>query len=92
MPTRSSRAPAASAAASPGLFDSGYFVLSALEGASSRRQELAGEAVSLNGGGQAARMLVISDYGLNTDESRAVGDRLGADAEPIGREGGLQPA
>ena len=74
---------------SPGLFNSGYFVLSALEGASSRRQELAGEAVSVNGGGQAARMLVISDYGLNTDESRAVGDRLGADAERIGREGGL---
>ena len=64
-------------------------MLSALEGASSRRQELAGEAVSVNGGGQAARMLVISDYGLNTDESRAVGDRLGADAERIGREGGL---
>jgi RND superfamily putative drug exporter len=74
---------------SPGLFNSGYFVLSALEGASSQRQELAGEAVSVNGGGQAARMLVISDYGLNTDESRAVGERLGADAEQIGREGGL---
>ena len=75
---------------SPGLFDSGYFVLSALEGASPRRQALAGEAVSVEGGGQAARMLVISDFGLNTDGSRRVGDRLADDAGLIGREGGLR--
>jgi RND superfamily putative drug exporter len=75
---------------SPGLFDSGYFVLSALEGASPRRRALAGEAVSVRGGGQAARMLIISDYGLNTDGSREVGDRLGEDADRIAQEGGLQ--
>jgi RND superfamily putative drug exporter len=75
---------------SPGLFDSGYFVLSALEGASPRRRELAGEAVSVRGGGQAARMLIISDYGLNTDGSREVGDRLTEDAGLISRETGLQ--
>jgi RND superfamily putative drug exporter len=75
---------------SPGLFDSGYFVLSALEGASAQRQELAGEAVSVTGGGQAARMLVISDYGLNSDGSRELGDRLSADAEEIGRATGLE--
>jgi RND superfamily putative drug exporter len=75
---------------SPGLFDSGYFVLSALEGAAPRRRALAGEAVSVRGGGQAARMLVISDYGLNTDGSRDVGSRLSEDAGRIAREGGLQ--
>jgi RND superfamily putative drug exporter len=75
---------------SPGLFDSGYFVLSALEGASSRRRQLAGEAVSVNGGGQAARMLVISDYGLNTSDSRRIGDALRSDADSIGRQGGLE--
>jgi RND superfamily putative drug exporter len=75
---------------SPGLFDSGYFVLSALEGASPRRRALAGEAVSVQGGGQAARMLIISDYGLNTDGSREVGDRLKGDARLISRESGLQ--
>ncbi len=75
---------------SPGLFNSGYFVLSALEGASPRRRALAGEAVSVRGGGQAARMLVISDYGLNTDGSRDVGARLDEDARRIAREGGLQ--
>jgi RND superfamily putative drug exporter len=75
---------------SPGLFDSGYFVLSALEGASPRRRALAGEAVSVGGGGQAARMLIISDYGLNTDGSREVGEQLEEDAGRISREGGLQ--
>jgi RND superfamily putative drug exporter len=75
---------------SPGLFNSGYFVLSALEGASSRRQQLAGEAVSVNGGGQAARMLVIPDYGLNSAESRRVGDALSRDADSIARQGGLE--
>jgi putative drug exporter of the RND superfamily len=75
---------------SPGLFDSGYFVLSALEGASPRRRALAGEAVSVRGGGQAARMLVISDFGLNTDGSREVGARLKEDAGRISRESGLQ--
>jgi RND superfamily putative drug exporter len=75
---------------SPQLFESGYFVLSALEGASARREALAGEAVSVDHGGQAARMLVISDYGLNTDGSLQVQDRLREDADRIGRDSGLQ--
>jgi RND superfamily putative drug exporter len=75
---------------SPHLFDSGYFVLSALEGASPRRRALAGEAVSVQGGGQAARMLVISDHGLNSAESRQIGDRLKDDAARIARQGGLR--
>ncbi len=35
-------------------------------------------------------MLVISDYGLNTDGSRRVGSRLKEDAGRIAREGGLE--
>jgi putative drug exporter of the RND superfamily len=75
---------------SPHLFDSGYFVLSALEGASPRRRALAGEAVSVQGGGQAARMLVISDHGLNSAESKQIGNRLKDDAARIARQGGLR--
>ncbi len=75
---------------SPHLFDSGYFVLSALEGASPRRQALAGEAVSVEGGGQAARMLIIPSHGLNSSQSRQIGERLKQDAGRIGEEGGLQ--
>ncbi len=75
---------------SPHLFDSGSFVLSALEGASPRRRALAGEAVSVEGGGQAARMLIIPSHGLNSPQSRQIGSRLNVDAERIAREGGLR--
>lgn len=77
---------------SPGLFDSGYFVLSALEGASAQDRAAAGEAVSVGGSGQAARMLVISRYGFNTSGSRRVGEQLSADAQKLGDEGGLETA
>ncbi|HEX3325308.1 MAG TPA: MMPL family transporter, partial [Solirubrobacterales bacterium] len=75
---------------SPGLFDSGYFVLSALDGAPPGRRALAGEAVDVEGGGQAARMLVISTHAFNTADSEAVGRRLSADAAAIGRRGKLR--
>jgi putative drug exporter of the RND superfamily len=75
---------------SPHLFDSGYFVLSALDGAPPRRRAEAGEAVSVGSGGQAARMLIVSDHPFNTAGSRETGRRLLADAERIGREGHLR--
>jgi RND superfamily putative drug exporter len=75
---------------SPHLFDSGYFVLSALDGAPPRRRAEAGEAVSVNTGGQAARMLIVSTHPFNTEGSRQTGKRLRDDAERIGREGHLR--
>ncbi|HVD38607.1 MAG TPA: MMPL family transporter [Solirubrobacterales bacterium] len=75
---------------SPGLFDSGYFVLSALDGAPRAQREQAGEAISVGSGGQAARMLVISTHAFNTDGSRRVGDRLEEDAEAIAGAGRLR--
>jgi RND superfamily putative drug exporter len=75
---------------SPGLFDSGYFLLSALDGAPPNRRALASEAIDVSGGGQAARMLVISTHAFNSAGSEAVGRRLQADAERIGRDGGLR--
>ena len=75
---------------SPHLFDSGYFVLSALDGAPPQRRAEAGEAVSVGTGGQAARMLIVSDHPFNTAGSRDTGKRLLADAERIGREGHLR--
>jgi RND superfamily putative drug exporter len=74
---------------SPHLFDSGYFVLSALDGAPTPQREQAGEAISVAGGGQAARMLVVSTHAFNTEGSRRVGHRLEADAERIAA-GGLR--
>jgi RND superfamily putative drug exporter len=75
---------------SPGLFDSGYFVLSALDGAPASQREQAGEAISIGGGGQAARMLVVSTHAFNTDGSRRVGERLEEDARALAAASGLR--
>lgn len=75
---------------SPGLFDSGYFVLSALDGAPPQRRAEAGEAISVEGGGQAARMLVVSDFPFNSDGSRRVGERLEIAAAQLAAASGLE--
>jgi RND superfamily putative drug exporter len=74
----------------PGIFDSGYFVLSALDGARAGLRERVGETIDLNGGGQAAAMLVISRYTFNSPGSIALDKRLEADAKALGRESGLR--
>jgi putative drug exporter of the RND superfamily len=75
---------------SPGLFDSGYFVLSAIDGAPPQKRAEAGEAISLQGGGQAARMLVVSTHAFNTEGSRRVGERLEEDARRMAAATGLR--
>jgi RND superfamily putative drug exporter len=75
---------------SPHLFESGYFVLSALDGADSRHRAEAAEAVSVAGGGQAARMLIVSTHPFNSDGSRRTGERLLADADRLAAEGDLR--
>ena len=75
---------------SPHLFDSGYFVLSAIDGAPPRQRREAGEAISVDQGGQAARMLIVSTHPFNTAGSREVGEQLRRDAERIAAAGGLQ--
>jgi RND superfamily putative drug exporter len=74
---------------SPHIFDSGYFVLSALDGAPPVPRALAGEAVNVGQGGQAARLLVVSTDPFNTAGSRATGALLDAEAARLGREGHL---
>ena len=60
----------------PGLFNSGYFVLSALDGTPPKTREAVSEAIDLHNGGQAATMLVISDYSFNTPGSIRLNKRL----------------
>ncbi len=72
----------------PGIFDSGYFVLSALDGARPPLRERAATAVDLNGG-EAATMLVISRYTFNTPGSIALNDRLEEAADDLAREADL---
>ncbi len=83
------RGAAALRRSSPHLFDSGYFVLSALDGAPPVPRALAGEAVNVGRGGQAARLLVVSTDPFNTPGSRATGALLGAEAARLAREGHL---
>jgi putative drug exporter of the RND superfamily len=75
---------------SPGIFDSGYFVLAALDGAKGRLRERAGEAVDLENGGQAASTLIFSRYPFNSDGSIALNDRLDEYAKRLHKETGLE--
>ncbi len=75
---------------SPRIFDSGYFVLSALDGAPPSRRSRAGEVVDLASGGQAAQLLVIPRHTFNTEGSRALGQRLGERAGGLAERTGLR--
>jgi RND superfamily putative drug exporter len=74
---------------SPGIFDSGYFVLSALDGASPQLRERAEEAVDLERGGQAATLVVFPRYSFNSPGSIALDKVLQDDAGALGREAGV---
>jgi RND superfamily putative drug exporter len=73
----------------PGLFDSGYFVLSALDGATPPLRDRAAEGIDLNHSGQAATLLVFSRYALNSGGSIAFNERLNEDAAELAREAGV---
>jgi RND superfamily putative drug exporter len=68
---------------SPGLFDSGYFVLSAIDGAHPEQRRSAASAIDVERGGQAAAVLVIPRYTFNTPGSIALYDRLKGDADDL---------
>ncbi|MEX2105879.1 MAG: MMPL family transporter [Solirubrobacterales bacterium] len=74
---------------SPRIFDSGYFVLSALDGAPPGQRERASGVVDLERGGTAAQMLVIPRYTFNTPGSRALNERLNEDADDLAESADL---
>jgi len=76
--------------ASPHLFDSGYFVLSALDGAKAGTRSQVAQTIDLNRSGQAAAMLVVPDYDFDTPASEALDHRLSRLATAFGRKAGLQ--
>ncbi len=73
---------------SPRIFDSGYFVLSALDGAPPEERQRAARIVAVEDGGQAAQMVVIPRYTFNTDGSRALNERLTEDADGLAAASG----
>jgi RND superfamily putative drug exporter len=77
------------AEATPGLFNSGYFVLSALDGTPPDQREVINESIDLDRGGQAATVLVISDYTFNTPGSINLNEKLNEDAAELGADADL---
>lgn len=69
---------------SPGLFDSGYFVLAGIDGASREQQEQAQFAVNVNGGGEAGRILIVPETGPNDPATQQLADRLDERAAKLG--------
>jgi RND superfamily putative drug exporter len=70
-------------AAGPAFFDSGYFILAALQGAGGSAAGAYG--VNLDRGGQAARVLVVPRYGVDDPRTRALYERLAARAHGFAR-------
>jgi RND superfamily putative drug exporter len=75
---------------SPGLFNSGYFVLSALDGTPPTIRTQVNETIDLERGGQAATMLVISDHSFNTPGSIELNKRLNTEAAALADKSGLE--
>jgi RND superfamily putative drug exporter len=61
---------------SPGLFNSGYFVLAAIAGARPADRNQARFAVNLDRGGTAGQILIVPTAGSGSDVNVALGERL----------------
>jgi RND superfamily putative drug exporter len=75
---------------SPGIFDSGYFVLSAVDGAPPKQRRRAGQTVDLEHGGQAATMFVFTRYTFNSKGSIVFNKKLENDTAELASETGLK--
>jgi putative drug exporter of the RND superfamily len=61
---------------SPGLFNSGYFLLAAIAGAQPSASNAAGFAVNVTHGGSAGQIVVVSRYPATAAQTAALGERL----------------
>ncbi len=75
---------------SPHLFDSGYFVLSALAGSRPKARSQIAQTVDIERSGQGAAMLVVPDFAFGTSRSEALDRRLNRLAADFGRKARLQ--
>lgn len=66
---------------SPGLFDSGYFVLAAVSGATPGQRNQASFAVNLDRGASAGQIVVISKTDAASDATRSLGEDLQKQAD-----------
>jgi RND superfamily putative drug exporter len=63
-------------ARSPGAIDSGFLMLTALDGTVPATREQISQLVNVDGGGQSVRMLVVPVAGPSAPSTRRLGDRL----------------
>jgi RND superfamily putative drug exporter len=68
---------------SPGIFNSGYFVLSSLAGAPEKERKRISGIVDIENGGQAAQIIVIPRYTFHTAGSTALNERLKKNADGL---------
>jgi putative drug exporter of the RND superfamily len=71
---------------SPGIFDSGYLVLAALDGASAEERDQAEFAVNVESGGEAGAITVVPTTGPNEPETALLRERLSDSAEDLGEK------
>ncbi|HET8820648.1 MAG TPA: MMPL family transporter, partial [Thermoleophilaceae bacterium] len=76
-------------AQAPGLFDSGYFVLSAVDGAQPASRNQATFAVNLERGGNAGQITVIPRYASSTETTQALGEDLARRTQAFARQSGM---
>jgi RND superfamily putative drug exporter len=75
-------------AQAPGLFDSGYFVLSAVDGAQPGARNQATFAVNLERGGNAGQITVIPKLASSTETTQQLGEDLSDETQAFARETG----
>jgi RND superfamily putative drug exporter len=75
---------------SPGLFYSGYFVLSAIEGAPSAQRNQASFLVDLEGGGNAGQITVIPTQGIESTSTQELGVDLQRKADAFAAKTGTE--
>jgi RND superfamily putative drug exporter len=75
---------------SPGAVDSGYLMLSGLDGTVPGVREQLTQIVNLEGGGEAVRMLVVPASGPSSARTRRLGDRLQEEAPRLARASGTE--
>jgi len=79
-------------ARSPGAIDSGYLMLTALDGTVPELREQVAQVVNLDHGGAAVRMLVVPASGPNAARTRRLGHRLRAELPALARASGTRVA
>ena len=79
-------------ARSPGAIDSGYLMLTALDGTVPATREQVAQVVNLNGGGQTVRMLIVPTAGPSAPSTIALSHRLQDQLPALAKASGTEVA